>query len=203
MPVLIAKWRHSSTSPAPTKVVQCATPVATTVPEPTPFRPPRAMQQALWDAIASGNFIDAKIFAFSRRSRKPGRVDTPKALFVNTHVLASACSYFESSGCPPLFFFFFSFSRAPGNTPTAFGFSGGIQTHLNEGPPPGIEPFFDLEECDSDSDFDDPVEEDPARARPKVSPDISEPPQRSIKAYVVKYTAYKTLVDNRLKSAYH
>ena len=101
---------------------------------------------------------------------------------------------------PPLFFFFFS--RAPGNTLTAFGFSGGIQTHLNEGPPPGIEPSFDLEECDSDSDFDDPVEEDPARARPKVSPDTSEPPQRSIKAYVVKYTAYKTLVDNRLKSAY-
>ena len=44
-----------------------------------------------------GNFIDAKIFAFSRRACEPGRVDTPKALFVNTHTLATACSYFDSS----------------------------------------------------------------------------------------------------------
>jgi len=65
-----------------------------------------------------------------------------------------------------------------------------------------IEPFFDLEECDSDSDFDDPVEGDPTEPQPQVSPNISELPQRSIKAYVVKYTAYKTLVDGRSKSAY-
>ena len=64
---------------------------------PKTFFPPLAMQQSLWNSIVNGNFIDAKIFAFSRRSRTLGRVDTPKALFVNTHVLATACSYFESS----------------------------------------------------------------------------------------------------------
>jgi hypothetical protein len=48
---------------------------------------------------------DAKIFAFSRRSREPGRVDTPKVLFVNTHVLAAACSYFHSSKFQPSFKF--------------------------------------------------------------------------------------------------
>ena len=65
------------------------------------FFPPLAMQQSVWNSIVNGNFIDAKIFAFSRRSRTLGRVDTPKALFVNTHVLATACSYFESSTFPP------------------------------------------------------------------------------------------------------
>ena len=60
------------------------------------FSPPLAMQRSVWDSIVGGNFIDAKIFAFSRRSHETGRVDTPKALFVNTHVLASVCSYFRS-----------------------------------------------------------------------------------------------------------
>ena len=55
------------------------------------------MQQSVWDSIVNGNFIDAKIFAFSRRCREPGQVDTPKAIFVNTYVLAAACSYFQSS----------------------------------------------------------------------------------------------------------
>jgi len=64
---------------------------------PTVFYPPLAMQQSVWDSIVNGNFIDAKIFAFSRRSREPGRVDAPKPLFVNTHVLGAACGYFRSS----------------------------------------------------------------------------------------------------------
>jgi len=80
----------------------------------------------------------------------------------------------------------------PVTAPTAFGFSDGIQTHMNSGPPAGIEPFFDLEECDSDSDFDDPVEGDPAELWPRTSPDAPKPPQKPIKTYVVKYTAYKT-----------
>lgn len=67
----------------------------------TKFCPPCAMQQAVWDSIVDGNFIDAKIFAFSRRSRKPGQVNTPKPLFINTHVLAAACGYFRSSMLPP------------------------------------------------------------------------------------------------------
>ncbi|KAF9647868.1 hypothetical protein BDM02DRAFT_3116338 [Thelephora ganbajun] len=158
--------------------------------QPRKFWPPLAMQQSVWDSIVCGNFIDAKIFAFSRRSREPGRVDTPETLFVNTRVLAAACNYFQST----------------------FSFSDGVETHLNAGLPPGIEHFFDLEECDFDNDFDgpadldnpidfgDPVdldgptEDDPADSQPQVSPDISESLPRSIKAYVVKYTAYRTLV---------
>ena len=66
-------------------------------PKPAAFFPPLAMQQSVWDSVLGGNFIDAKLFAFSRRSREPGRVDTPKAIFVNTHVLSAACSYFQSS----------------------------------------------------------------------------------------------------------
>jgi len=71
--------------------------------QPTAFFPPLAAQQSVWDSIVNGNFIDAKIFAFSRRSREPGRADTPKAIFVNIHILATACSYFQSSTFP-LFF---------------------------------------------------------------------------------------------------
>ena len=67
-----------------------------TVQPPTTFFPPLAMQQSVWDSIVGGNFVDAKIFAFSRHSREPGQVDTPKALFVNAHVLATTCSYFRS-----------------------------------------------------------------------------------------------------------
>jgi len=84
--------------------------------------------------------------------------------------------------------------RHPITTPVAFSFSDGLQTYLNEGLPPEVEPFSDLEECDLDSDFDDPVEEDPAEPQPQVSSDASKPPQRSIETYVVKYTAYKTSV---------
>ena len=79
-------------------------PTVAYVQPPPPFSPPIAMQRSVWDSIMNGNFVDAKIFAFSRRSREPGRVDTPKTLFVNTHVLATACSYFRS-GMPSLVFF--------------------------------------------------------------------------------------------------
>jgi hypothetical protein len=74
---------------------------AISAPQPPAFSPPLAMQQSVWDSVVNGNFIDAKVFAFSRRAREPGRVDTPKALFVNTHVLATACGYFRS-GTPLL-----------------------------------------------------------------------------------------------------
>lgn len=59
------------------------------------------MRESIWDSIVNGDFIDAKIFTFSRRSRTPGRVDTPKAIFVNTRVLETACSYFQSSMSTP------------------------------------------------------------------------------------------------------
>lgn len=70
--------------------------------QPTPFSPPLAMQQSVWDSTGNGNFINAKVFAFSRISLRSWRVDTPKALFVNAHVLAAAYSYFQTSA-PPLF----------------------------------------------------------------------------------------------------
>ena len=85
-------------------------------------------------------------------------------------------------------------SKTPSNLPTAFSFSDGVQTDLNAGLPPDIETFSDLEECDLDSDFDDPVEGDSAEPQPKVSPDTSRSPQESIKTYVIKYTAYRTSV---------
>ena len=66
--------------------------------ESAPFSPPLAMQQSVWDSTVKGNFIDAKIFAFSRRTLfDPLQVDTPKALFVNTHVLEAAYGYFKTS----------------------------------------------------------------------------------------------------------
>jgi len=84
-------------------------------------------------------------------------------------------------------------------TPTAFSFSDGIKTHLNAGLPPDAEPFSDLEDCDLGCDFDDPVEGDSAESKPQVSPDASNPPQKSIKTYVVKYTAYRTSVGDQHK----
>ena len=72
------------------------------------------------------------------RSREPGRVDTPNVLFVNAHVLATACSHFESG--TGLHFL----QRRPVTTPTAIGFSDSIQTHLNAGLPPDVGPLFDF-----------------------------------------------------------
>ena len=149
------------------------------------------MQQSVWDSAVSGEFIDAKIFAFSRRSGElPGRVDTPKPLFVNTHVLATACSYFESSAPLPFP------SETSNNTALAFGFSHGIETRLSGGLPPGVEPFFDLEGSDSDNDFDDPAEGGPVEPQLQTIADVHQLPlaKRSIRTYIVKYTAYKTLV---------
>ena len=166
-----------------TTVAQCAT-----------FSPPLAMQKSVWDSIVNGNFIDAKIFAFSRRSHEPGRVNTPKALFVNTHVLAAACGYFQSSA---LFLLF----RDPLLTIlTAFDLSDGIVTSMTAGFPPDVEPVFDIEEQDLDSDYDGPVEdsteEDPASTQPPV--DVAAPilPERTVKAYVIKNTAYRTFVGD-------
>jgi hypothetical protein len=83
--------------------------------------------------------------------------------------------------------------RHPITAVTAFGFSDGIETSPDAELPPGVESFFDLEDSHLDSDFDCPVEDGPVEPQAEVSPDVSERPQRSIKAYLVKYTAYKTL----------
>jgi hypothetical protein len=158
--------------------------------QPTTFSPPLAMQQSIWDSVVNGNFIDAKIFAFSRRSHEPGQVDTPKVLFVNTHVLATACSYFRS-GMPSLSSGVFRGLTL--TTPTAFEFSDGIATNLEAGLPPGVEPFFQMEEPDSDDDYDDPAEV-PAEIQPPIDAAAPVLPGRTVKAYIVKYTAYRTFV---------
>lgn len=114
---------------------------------------------------------------------------TPKALFVNTHVLATACGYFRSSA--PFLFFGDHLLKIL----TAFDLTDGIVTSLAAGFPPDAEPIFDMEEQDLDSDYDDPVDGDPAISQ---LPDmiVSVLPERSVKAYIVKYTAYKTFVGD-------
>ena len=172
------------------------------------FSPPLAMQQSVWDSIVNGNFINAKIFAFSRRSREPGRVDTPKALFINTHVLATACSYFRSS-TPSFPLFSFKVSRPTLIIPIAFDFSDGIETSLEAELPQDVEPFFHMEEHDLDSNYDgfyqvDEGGSDSNYDGPVKIPADTQPPvgvaapilTKTVKAYVVKYTAYKTFVGN-------
>ncbi|KAF9790812.1 hypothetical protein BJ322DRAFT_411728 [Thelephora terrestris] len=145
---------------------------------PAAFSPPIAMQQSIWDSITEGNFIDAKVFAYSGRARGSGRVHTPKPLFVNTHVLASACAYFRST----------------------FDLSDGIETSLTAGLPPGLDATFDIEENSLTDDYNDveqyPADEVfvdaevPSETRVEGPPEI---PERTVKAYLVKYTPYNTL----------
>ena len=71
--------------------------------------------------------------------------------------------------------------------PTAFELSDGIETTLGAEPPSGVDATFDLEDHDPDSDYD-PFEEAPYETATQSSPD------KIVKAYVVKYTAYRTYV---------
>ena len=96
-PLLTSTMGKQRRSRAPVFQTTAVVSPMTRAQQPTTFSPPIAMQQSVWDSIVNGNFVDAKIFAYSRRSHNPGRVNTPKALFVNTHALAAACSYFRSS----------------------------------------------------------------------------------------------------------
>ena len=47
---------------------------------------PNPLQEALRDSAASGTFIGAKFWVFSKHGFKRGRIGGPKALFVNGHV---------------------------------------------------------------------------------------------------------------------
>ena len=60
---------------------------------------------------------------------------------------------------------------------------------MDEGLPPGVEPFFDLEDWRLCRDFDDPIREVPQEPQPPGSPDASK--RSKIKTYVVKDAAYK------------
>ena len=82
--------------------------------------------------------------------------------------------------------------RHPVTSPTVIGSSDGVETLMNEGLPPGVEPFYDLEEWDLSGDFDGPIQEDPAEPQPQGSSNTSKRLQRSIKTYVVKDTAFRT-----------
>ena len=84
--------------------------------------------------------------------------------------------------------------RHPITTPVAFSFSDCIQTDLKGGLPADVEPFFDLDGCGLDSDFDDTIEGDPVVPQAQDSSDASKPPQKSIKTYVIKHMAYTTSV---------
>jgi len=118
----------------------------------------------------------------------------PRALFVNTHVLASACSYFRSCTPSP------TFGGLPLTIPIVFDFSDGIVTSFGAGLPLGVEPTIDMEECDVDSDYDppaqDPVERNPSEVQPSIDATTPVLSERAVKAYVVKYTAYRTFVGD-------
>ena len=79
-----------------------------------------------------------------------------------------------------------------------FDFPDGIVTSLKAGVPLGVEPFFDMGEHDPDDDYDAPVEDsierDPAKTQLPTDATVIVLPERAVKAYVVKYTAYRTLV---------
>ena len=75
-----------------------------------------------------------------------------------------------------------------------FDFPDGIEISLGAGLPSSVEPFFEMAEYDLDSDYDGPFEVNSAGIRPPVHATASIPPERTVKAYVVKYTAYRTFV---------
>ena len=60
------------------------------------MEPPRYLLDALSDSIASGTFINTKLYVFSRREPS-GRVGSPRALYCNSHVLSTA-PYFSARG---------------------------------------------------------------------------------------------------------
>ena len=81
--------------------------------------------------------------------------------------------------------------------PTAFDLSDGVETSMTAGLPPGLDAVFDTEENDLDNDYDlgEEVSLD-SQTPPEASVQI--PQERPVKAYFVKYTAYRTFVTSSL-----
>ena len=50
---------------------------------------PTPLKVALEDSVSSGNFIDTKFWVFSRRNRETGRLEQPRAVFVNSAIVRS------------------------------------------------------------------------------------------------------------------
>ena len=79
---------------------------------------------------------------------------------------------------------------------TVFEFPDGVETRLGAGLPQSVEPFFDVAADDPDSDYDVPVGGNPVIVRTMPPVHVTAPilPVRTVKAHVVKYTAYRTFV---------
>lgn len=77
--------------------------------------------------------------------------------------------------------------------PTAFDHSDGVETVLTAGLPPGLPTFVDLEEDELDGDYD-PAEGVPVMARIPCEETARVLAERPVKAYLVKYTSYRTFV---------
>ena len=84
--------------------------------------------------------------------------------------------------------------------PIVFDFSDGIVTSLEAELPPEVEPFFQMEDHDLDSDHDGPdgtpSEGGSAKAQSPINTAAPMLPERTVKAYVVKYMAYRMSVNN-------
>lgn len=78
--------------------------------------------------------------------------------------------------------------------PTAFDLSDGIETGLTDEFPPGLPTVVDTEEDGMDIDYD-PAEEAPVDIQLPYEEPAQSLPERSVKAYLVKYTAYRTFVS--------
>jgi hypothetical protein len=79
--------------------------------------------------------------------------------------------------------------------PTAFDFSDEIVTNLEAGLPPGVEPFFEMGDNDLDSDYNDPIGA-PVKIQAPIDAAAAILLGRTMKAYIVKYTAYRRFVDD-------
>ena len=84
--------------------------------------------------------------------------------------------------------------------PKVFDFSDGVATSLEAGLPPGVDPSSEMEEHDSNSDYDapgqDPIEGESFETKPSIDTAAPLLPERTVKAYIIKYTAYRTFVGD-------
>ena len=90
---------------------------------------------------------------------------------------------------------FFRLNSSVDNSP-AFNLSDGIETSLTAGLPPGLPTFVDMAEDELDGDYE-PADGPPAINQISHEAPVKELPERLVKAYLVKYTSYRTSVGTR------
>ena len=82
----------------------------------------------------------------------------------------------------------------------AFDFSDGYITGLTAAFPSEVEPFFDIKGQDFNDDYDSPVDGpadgDLAISQPPADVVTPTLPERTVKAYIVRYTAFRTFVHD-------